>query len=253
MFEKKTLDKSFVRVYAENSSALLQKIESDASGWVAFQLPLQKFYTVKISKYGYVTKIITVDAAMPKSLEKGDYYFEFSVDLFEEIEGLDVSLLKEPVAKIFFNTFTKKFDYDYNYTAKINNDVKKLYSNYQLLKKQGKVQVFEKTEETKTEVFPDTVKNADVKADTPKKPSVIFSVEVLSSSEQIPKNSSLLKGIVNAKEYFEDELYKYYIGEYATSREAEKMKEDILGFFPTARIIAFKEGKKIPLEEATQK
>ena len=105
---KKYLSKAFIRIYADSSST-----------------PIQKLYIIKISKQGFVTKIITVDAHLPKSKETGNYYFEFALELFENIEGLDVSMLKNPIAKVFFNTFTKKFDYDFNYTAKINNDLKK--------------------------------------------------------------------------------------------------------------------------------
>ena len=94
VFGKQYLSKAFIRVFADSSSTPVQKLESDIEGWVAFQLPLQGSYTIKISKQGYVTKIITIDAHLPKSQETGNYYFEFAVELFENIEGLDVSVLK---------------------------------------------------------------------------------------------------------------------------------------------------------------
>lgn len=250
-FGKKNLDKAFVRIYADTTPNIVQKMESDHGGWVAFQLPIQKFYTIKISKPGYVTKIIHVDAQMPKSQETGDYYFEFAVDLFEEVEGLDVSMLKNPVAKIFFNTFIKKFDYDYNYTAKINNDVKKLYRDYELLKNPGGTQA-------ETAAPSESIKSQTITPDTSKEyapantitviksgPKIIFSVEILSSYEQVPRNSPRFKGIVNAKEYQEGDVYKYSVGEYPTKEEAEKMKDRIAGYFPDANIVSFKEGKKI--------
>ena len=135
MCGKKGLDSALVSVYLDSSSTLVQKTESDEKGWLALRLPVGKFYIIQISKTGYVPKIITIDSHMPKSFQTGDYYFEFSADLFEEIQGLDVTMLKLPVAKIFFNSFAKKFDYDYNYTAKINNDIKKLYESYKALKR----------------------------------------------------------------------------------------------------------------------
>ena len=253
---KQYLSKAFVRVYPDSSSTPVLKLESDADGWIAFQVPLQKFYTVKISKPGYVTKIISVDAHLPKSQENGDYYFEFAVELFENIQGLDVSILKDPIAKIFFNTFTKKFDYDYNYTVKINGDLKKMYHEYDILKKQGKTQAIvsepKKEGDRTAAALPDTSnKNAAaMPVQAIKSESVSYSVEILSSSEQLPRNSSKFKGMVNTKEYKEGDLYKYYVGDYATREEAQKMKERIAGYFPEAFIVQFKEGKRIGRNEA---
>ena len=61
-------------------------------------------------------------------------------DQFRTLEevGLDVAVLNEPIAKITYNNFNKTFDYDYNYTAKINNNIKKLYAEYYRLQKQKK-------------------------------------------------------------------------------------------------------------------
>ena len=64
--------------------------------------------------------------------------FPFDIDLFEEIEGLNVEVLREPIAKITYNNFNKTFDYDYNYTVKINNNIKKLYNEYYRLQKAQK-------------------------------------------------------------------------------------------------------------------
>ena len=255
---KKYLSKAFIRIYADSSSTPVQKLESDIEGYVAFQLPLQKFYTIKISKQGFVTKIITVDAHLPKSKETGNYYFEFALELFENIEGLDASMLKNPIAKVFFNTFIKKFDYDFNYTAKINNDLKKMYHNYDILKKQGKIQTpgtETKTEITKTDIVtPDTTKkdksslNSDLAIK--KGQEITFSIKVLSSIEQLPRTSAKFKGIVNTKEYQDGNSFIYFVGDYASREEAEKMKVKISSYFPDASIVSFKDGKKIEMNEA---
>lgn len=252
-FGKKALPQVFVRVFADSSYAVVKKIESDIEGWLAFQLPIQKMYVIQISKPGYITKIITVDTHMPKSHNNGDYYFEFSVDLFEAIEGLDVSMLKDPIAKIFFNTFTKNFDYDYNYTAKINADVKKLYKDYELLKKENKNKKGTDKKEEKgnsTDLKKDN--SADSKSAVKNAQKIFFSIEVLSSKEQLPRNSPLLKGMLNVNEYKEGDVYKYSVGEYVLRADAEKMKNVILRDFPDANIISVAEGKKFD-EDPTDK
>ena len=138
MVGKKSLAGTLVTIYADTGMTVVQKVEADGKGYVAFHLPVQREYTMKISKQGYVTKRVSIDTRMPRDYEIGDYFFEFSVDLFLEIEGVDVSILKFPVAKIFFNTFNKGFDYDFNYTAKINKDLKKMYEEYDKQKKELK-------------------------------------------------------------------------------------------------------------------
>lgn len=258
---KKSLSKAFIRIYTDSSVTPIQKFESDIDGWIAFQIPLQKFYTIRISKQGYVTKIITVDAHMPKSQETGDFYFEFSVELFENIERLDVSMLKDPVAKIFFNTFTKKFDYDYNYTAKINNDLKKMYHDYDLLKKQGAATLVasDLKEKQKTEnAFTETEKKsiltppATVIKSNPilSQQKVVFSIQIFSSSQQEPSNSIKFQRITDVKEMHENGKYHYHTGEFSDHSAAEKMLESIKKDFPNAFIIAFVEGIKISDKEA---
>lgn len=255
-YGKKKLDKAFVKIYVDTTSNIVQKMQSDNEGWFAFQLPIQKSYTIRISKPGHVTKIISVDAFMPKSKE-GDYYFEFSVDLFEEMEGLDVSVLKNPVAKIFFNSFTQKFDYDYNYTVKINSDIKKLYRDYELLKKSDNKQTatLSKSETEKTQLPASDTSQKYIPANTitlvKSESKIIFSVEIFSSDVQVPKNSVRFKGVVNVKEYKEGDVYKYAIGEYPTKEDAEKMKSRIEGYFSGTSIVSFKEGKKIIEEESS--
>ena len=98
---------------------------------------MQHFFTIKITSPGYVTKIITTDTHVPKKEAGGEYLFQFTASLFEVIPDLDVAILKFPIAKVFFNTLTKKFDYDYNYTVMINNDVKNMYHDYYLLKREN--------------------------------------------------------------------------------------------------------------------
>ncbi len=242
---KKPVAKTLFKIYLD-SSTIYQRVEADEGGWVAFQVPLQNFFTIKISKIGYVTKIITIDTHMPKSNETGDYYFEFGMDIFEDVPGLDVSMLKEPVAKIFFNTFTKNFDYDYNYTAKINKDVKELYKNYEQLKKNSKG----KPDNSKSaEKNPSSDSLKTVGQNSKVIPGVTFSVELISSKDQLVKNAPDFKGIVNVKEYKDADLYHYYVGEYSSLGDAEKMKNNMSPHFPKANVIGFKEGKKLSAEE----
>lgn len=264
---------------------LFNTYETDSlwKGICILPLPLEKYYIINVSKPGYVAKIVTADTHTPKVI-KGDYLFEFTVDLFEEIPELDVSMLKDPIAKITYNTFTKKFEYDYNYTAKINNDVKALYRDYYLLKKKGKkfiapVAKPDTVSMAKTilpdtsgaitqhpaSILPDTshavsapVSSTDSVKKTdgivsPKEivsPKIIFSVQVVVSSTKQKSSFSKLKELTGVQEYMHSGLYKYRTGEFSSYTDARKLREDILKYFPDAFVISFKDGQRINVSDA---
>ena len=136
--KQKALDSVLVRVLNETDFSMAKKFSK--KGRCAIKLPLGKKYTIEFSKKGYVSKIISVNAIVPR-YDTFVSVFPFDIDLFQEEKELDVAVLSEPIAKITYNNFNKTFDYDYNYTAKINNNIKKLYTEYyriQKLKKEKK-------------------------------------------------------------------------------------------------------------------
>jgi hypothetical protein len=117
--------------------------QSTRSGRCRIVLPLNGRFTILFSSPGYVTKKICINTRVP-AIRKGGYSFDFTLDLFEEINGLDISVLKDPIAIITFNNFTNAFDYDFNYTAAINESIKKLYGEYYSLKELEKKEVARK-------------------------------------------------------------------------------------------------------------
>jgi hypothetical protein len=130
--KQKVLDSVLVRVLNETDFTMDKRYSK--KGRCAIKLPLGKKYTIEFSKKGYVSKIIEVNSKVPR-YDTFISVFPFDIDLFQEVSGLDVAVLNEPIAKITYNNFNKTFDYDYNYTAKINNNIKKLYAEYYRLRK----------------------------------------------------------------------------------------------------------------------
>jgi len=127
------LDSAVIRIYSDQGPrVLLLELYTNKKGKCDFRLPLNQRFIIEFSKEGYVTKYIEVNSKIPKDKEAA-YIFPFYVDIFEDIKGLDVSVLKKPIAKITYATNKSQFDYDYAYTNKINNDLKKLYKNYYFL------------------------------------------------------------------------------------------------------------------------
>ncbi len=109
----------------------------DSKGRLAFKLPLDRRFMMHISKVGYVEKMVIVDTHVPLDCRK-TYQFTFDIDIFEKINGLDVSVLEKPIARISFKPYDKKFVYDKEYTNKVNTKLQKMYSDYYALKRKEK-------------------------------------------------------------------------------------------------------------------
>lgn len=125
----KLLDSALVSIYSDTLKSCLLSVYTDKKGKCDFILPLNRKFFIVISKPGFVSKKLEVNTLVPSD-KKSAFIFPFSVDIFEKVEGLDVSPLKKPIARIFYSTNDDHFIYDYTYTNKVNADLKKLYKDY---------------------------------------------------------------------------------------------------------------------------
>jgi hypothetical protein len=126
--DKGVLDSAIITVYNE-ANIVVASYNSDKKGKTSFKLPLNRRFTIQISKQGFVPKIVEVNTVVPVN-RTNNYTFAFDLEIFEKITGLDVTVLKKPIAKVFFNTISNAFNYDYNYTGKINYELQRTYQEY---------------------------------------------------------------------------------------------------------------------------
>ena len=124
------LDSAVVTVYYNN--AVYKRVLTTRRGKCNFQLPLDRVYTVELSKPGFVSKRFEVNTKTPPN-KRDAYDFYFDMDIFESIEGLDTKLLEKPLAIVYYNVTNNQFEYDAAYTNRINRDLQLLYRNYYLL------------------------------------------------------------------------------------------------------------------------
>ncbi|MCC7301691.1 MAG: hypothetical protein IT233_03520 [Bacteroidia bacterium] len=150
------LDSAIIRIYSDTTKPALLTVFTEKKGKCEFRLPFNKRFFIKISKKGFVTKIVEVNTKIPPA-KKGIYIFPFSVDLFKEVYEVDFSILKRPIAKVAFSINNSQFDYDYVYTDRVNAQLKGVYSDYFLLE--------DALDTTKTEVIvpQDSKKKTDSK------------------------------------------------------------------------------------------
>ena len=80
----------------------------------------------------------------------------------------------------------------------------------------------------------------------------IFKIQFLTSDKKLPAGSKLFKGLTPVGHYQEKGIYKYTYGESHDYNKVLKTKRQISTKFKDAFIIAFKNGKKMNVNEAIQ-
>lgn len=83
--------------------------------------------------------------------------------------------------------------------------------------------------------------------------NILFKIQITSSSKPIPLNSNYFKGLKNIEEHKISSTYKYTIGNNTDYKKIKKMQVSVKQKFPDAFIVAFKNGKKISINDAIKK
>jgi hypothetical protein len=134
---KKRLDGAEIILYKNNKE--VTKIITDKSGKANFILEPDNEYLIKFTKTGFVSKSLKMDTRnVPDSdIREGTAFGSAPVvELFQEIEGLDVSILNQPAGILVYSKATKNFDYDMNYTKSIQAQVQEMLRELELKQKE---------------------------------------------------------------------------------------------------------------------
>ena len=90
-----------------------------------FLLDVNEYYTIEVSKAGYVKRLIVVSTQLPETVSpKPIFTFLFEVMLFKEVKEADDYYLDFPIALIGYDAKNKVFDNNYNYTYHIKKNIK---------------------------------------------------------------------------------------------------------------------------------
>lgn len=110
----------------------------------------------------------------------------------------------------------------------------------------------QKKESDKKEVVAKTTSNEAI---TPKEvaSSIVFKIQLMASSKNVPLNAANFNGLSNlSREPYKD-LYRYMYGETRSYREAKMMQSLAADKgYPTAYIVAYRLGERIPIKEAIE-
>ena len=80
----------------------------------------------------------------------------------------------------------------------------------------------------------------------------VFKVQILTSSSKLKTTDSRLKGQKDVAYYEEGGLYKYTVGSSENYNEIYQLRKTLAASFPQCFIIAFKDGKRVDVQQAIQ-
>lgn len=127
--KKEETNKRFdgVTITIKKNGAVWKTITSEATGKFQAALEPDGIYLIEFSKPGHVTKRIEFSTKnVPPDDAKFGFEFPMEMNLFEKMDGLDVTILNKPIAKVAFNPATGYMDYDPEYTKSIKTELDRL-------------------------------------------------------------------------------------------------------------------------------
>jgi hypothetical protein len=129
-YDDEPLYNASIAIYID--TVLFSTEYSGHDGRCRIKLPLDNEFTLVFFKEGFVTKKVVINTFVPGSV-KDIFKFNFRIDLFERIEGLDTSILNDPLARIAYDLPKREFGYNENHSVTINRQIEKLYREHYLM------------------------------------------------------------------------------------------------------------------------
>jgi tetratricopeptide (TPR) repeat protein len=141
--KKQNLGDAVLVLYEGPAQTASAKTISD--GRFNFKLNLNTQYTLHVSKDGYVSKKVLFDTKAPD--KDMIYPYSFTVELFQTFEGVDPSVLKDPVTKIKYSGELGDFDFDAAYTESMKKEIDKIVSQVENARKNTYKQLVAKADQ----------------------------------------------------------------------------------------------------------
>lgn len=168
MDSKDHLEGASIQLFKTKGNQKVSTQPTGPNGRFKFQFEPNQEYTIKVCKQGYVCKIISISTM---NVATGDgitsnYKFDATIELFEEVKGVDYSILEKPIGQIFYNETMKVFEW----TADPFTRTKIEELEEEVLKKQKEARLAKyKEEEEKRNAEEEARKKAELEAKNRKK------------------------------------------------------------------------------------
>lgn len=251
---KRTLDGASVQITNAKTGAKIQNMASNGSGRFNFNCEPNKEYLIKVCKNGYVCKIISVSTmnVVQGDAVKSSFKFTATIELFQELKGVDYSVLDKPIGQIYYNETLKDFEWtaDPFLRSKIEEleeAVKKKQKEELEQAKKAENEVAKAAEEAKKKAEEDAKNKQKALADA-KKAAEDEKKRKLEEEEAAKK-----KAENDAKKATEDELKRKQKEKADADAEAKRKLEEETKKRIQERKESEEEARKRALEEAKNK
>jgi len=102
-------------------------VTSNSSGKYEFVIGFEHVYKIIYTYPNYVTKYLTIDTRyVPEDEREGGYEMNIDMTLFQEIEGLDISILDNPIGKAQYDSNEGRMGWDMAYTRQMQAQINSL-------------------------------------------------------------------------------------------------------------------------------
>jgi len=209
--------------------------------------------------------LISIITLLTFFLIPSSYYASYHFERAKEKVRTENERMKEIEAKL--NEANKKNYTSENFITGLKATLSSVREENVKLKKQlneitRKTKSLEEEQKTKGDIVAQAKSNKDfseiktnsrvgnTESDT-KNQEIIFKVQIISSSTRLAKNSSQFKRLESVWEYKDSDLYKYTVGNQKDLKSASTLQSELRRKgFSGAFVVAFKNGKRIPITEA---
>lgn len=121
-----------VTITAYHNGVKVDEYVTRNNGKYEFFLDLGKEYDIKFGRSGFVGKSVYMDSRnIPEEDVGAGFSLNIEMSLFEEQEGLDVSILDNPIGKAKYNPNTGALEFDFAYTQKIKDEINRLMREWE--------------------------------------------------------------------------------------------------------------------------
>src|SRR5688572_30834687 len=111
------MDLGNATIQITQNGKVVNTVSTDGGGNYMFEVPMGGDFLVTVSKEGYVPKKFTINTmdVPPEKAETKWPLIEASLTLFRRMDGIDYSLLNQPLNKYTYNVTKGNFEYDKSY------------------------------------------------------------------------------------------------------------------------------------------
>ena len=131
-FDQQPIEYAQIDIYVDSKK--IDSFSTNLKGEFKLFLDLDKNYIINISKPGFVSKKIEISTSIPKN-ESGIWQYDFFVDLFKHVPGLDLTPLNKPITIIKYDSRSGMFEHDVEYTLAMKAEVNSVLQQQIALRK----------------------------------------------------------------------------------------------------------------------